>query len=80
MRTFAVSHRSGTRFVELMNTATREVEFSFNNMMYVQMDGVAIGSPRGPVLANIFVCYHEMQKLTGRQGVDSPIVYYRYVD
>ena len=35
-----------------------------------------MGSPRGPALANIFVGYHEMQKPTGRQGVDSPIVYY----
>ena len=59
-------------FVELMNTATREVEFSFNNMMYVQTDGVAMDSPLGPALANIFVGHHEMQKLTGRQGVDSP--------
>ena len=33
-----------------MNTVTREVEFSFNNMMYVQTDGVAMGSPVGQLL------------------------------
>ena len=29
------------------------VEFSFNGVMYQQVDGVAMGSPLGPVLANI---------------------------
>ena len=60
-------------FVELMNTATRQVEFNFNNIMYVQTDGVAMGSPLGPSLANIFVGYHEMQKLAGLQGSNAPI-------
>ena len=31
-------------FIELMETATRSVEFSFNNEMYQQKDGVAMGS------------------------------------
>ena len=35
-------------FRELMLIATRGVEFSFNNQMYKQLDGVAMGSPLGP--------------------------------
>ena len=35
--------------------STKEVEFSFNNTMYRQVDGVAMGSPLGPVFANIFM-------------------------
>ena len=46
-------------FNELMLIATREVEFSFNNQMYKQLDGVAIRSPLGPALANIFVGFHD---------------------
>ena len=44
-------------FVELMKSATSSVEFSFNNTMYKQTDGVAMGSPLGPALAIVFVGY-----------------------
>ena len=42
-------------FYELMIRATIGVEFSFGNTMFKQVDGVAIGSPLGLMLANIFV-------------------------
>ena len=31
------------------------VQFSFNNEIYMQNDDVAMSSPLGPVLANIFI-------------------------
>ena len=40
-------------FMEFMNVATTSVEFSFNNKMYKQIDGVAMGSPLGPALGQI---------------------------
>ena len=40
--------------VKMMKLATSDVQFSFNNIMYSQIDGVAMGSPLGPTLANIF--------------------------
>ena len=46
-------------FVESMKSATSSVEFSFNNTMYKQIDGVAMGSSLGLALANIFVGYFE---------------------
>ena len=64
-------------FIELMETATRTVEFSFNNEMYQQKDGVAMGSPLGPPLANIFVGFHEERLFDCDQ---KPGVYFRYVD
>ena len=46
-------------FINLLRTATSEVELSFNGMVYSQMDGVATGSPLGPTLANIFMGHLE---------------------
>ena len=46
-------------FIEFMHMATSGVEFSFNNTMFRQTDGIAMGSSLGPVLANIFVGYNE---------------------
>ena len=60
-----------------MQLATSSVEFSFNNNMYRQMDGVAMGSPLGPALANIFVGYQE-EKLFNL--ANRPLAYFRYVD
>ena len=63
-------------FVELMKNATSSVEFTFNNTMYMQTDRLAMGSPLGPALANIFVGYYE--KLFSQ--TQKPPTYFRYVD
>ena len=46
-------------FRNLMLMVTSGVEFSFDDIMYRQVDGVAVGSPLGPLLAIIFVGYCE---------------------
>ena len=46
-------------FIELMGIATKSVAFSFNETMFRQIEGVSMGSPLGPILANIFVGFHK---------------------
>ena len=65
-----------TLLKKMLLKATTEVEFSFNEDMYRQVDGVAMGSPLGPVLANIFVGFCE----TKIAKEDFPELYHRYVD
>ena len=64
-------------FVELMEMTTSSVEFSCNDIMHRQIDGVAMGSPLGPALANIFVGYYESKHF---QTTSKPKLYYRYMD
>jgi len=45
--------------------------------MYKQTDGIAMGSPLGPVIANIFVGYHESLLF---DSTTKPYMYERYVD
>ena len=67
---------SEKNFTKLVKKVTVGVEFSFNGVMYQQVDGVAMGSPLGPVLANIFVG-HQEQKIPQLSG---QLLYKRYVD
>ena len=46
-------------FRDLLNLAAKESFFTFNNKFYIQVDGVAMGSPLGPILTNIFVSHHK---------------------
>ena len=46
-------------FHNLFNIATKETFFVFNSKYYKQVDGVAMWSPLGPVLTNIFMCSFE---------------------
>ena len=62
----------------LLEFATKKSHFVFNGHYYDQIDGVAMRSPLGPVLANIFMCDFEQKWLT---NVDSrPSIWFRYVD
>ena len=57
--------------------AITSVEFSFNDIMSRMMDGVAMDSPLGPALANIFVGFYETKLF---QTIPKPAMYYRYMD
>ena len=40
---------------KLLTLCTKNVQFTLNNEIYVQNNGVAMGSSLGPILANIFM-------------------------
>ena len=42
--------------VELLNIATKNQLFQFEGSLYEQIDGVAMGSPLGTLMANTFMC------------------------
>ena len=50
----------------------------FDGQYYDQVDGVAMGSPLGPVLANICMCHFEEKWVLNSS--DCPTGWFRYVD
>ena len=67
-------------FKDLLTVACKESFFLFNNVAYQQCDGVQMGSPLGPTLANAFLCHFETSWLDNCPLAFKPIYYKRYVD
>ena len=63
-------------FKKLLNYATSG-EFIYGDKLYKQVDGVAMGSPLGPTLANLFMANLEKEWTL---APNAPTVYFRYVD
>ena len=71
---------SKTDFRRLLKLSTKGTVFFFNGRYFRQKDGVAMGSPLGPVLANVFLCHHETTWLEDCPLAFVPVFYARYVD
>ena len=69
---------SRTVFKNMMKTATQGY-FLFNDTLYQQVDGVIMGSPLGPTMANFFLAVLETEWLS-EAGGHNPALYLRYVD
>ena len=63
--------------IELLEVSTKNQLFQFQRVLYEQVDGVAMGSPLGLLIANAFMCNIEEQ-LTNQNKM--PTFYKRYVD
>ena len=71
-----ITRKQLTKFFEF---ATSRTHFLFNGNYYDQIDDVAMGSPLGPVLANLFMEYHEKTWLEEFKTCEV-VLYRRYVD
>ena len=63
---------------DLLHFVTKNSHLLFDGQFYDQIDSVAMGSPLGPVLANIFMCHFEEKWLTKSRFC--PSRWFRYVD
>ena len=69
---------SRTDMKNLLLLCTKNVHFTYNNDIYQQKDGVAMGSPLGPVLAGIFMVHLERTLMPKLEKFMKP--WKRYVD
>ena len=68
------------QITEMLSLTTKESIILFDMAFYTQVDGVAMGSPLGPSLANAFLCHHETKWLNDCPEKFKPVFYKRYVD
>ena len=69
-----------TDFHGLLTVTMPESLVLFDGEHYKQIDGVAMGSPLGPTLANIFLSYHEQIWLNNCPCEFKAVIYKIYVD
>ena len=66
--------------LEMLSLTTKENVSLFDQKYYSQIDGVAMDSPLGPTLTNIFLCHHETTWLKNCPKSFKSVYYKRYVD
>ena len=67
-------------FKKLLQLSVFNNIFKFDNEYYVQNDGLGMGLPLSPTLANVFLAYHETQWLQHCPSEFKPLFYRRYMD
>ena len=67
-------------FKQLVTISVKPSCFLFNDAYYKEADDVAVGSPLGPTLTNLFLVYYEHKWLENCPLQFRPTYYHRYVD
>ena len=63
------------QFIKLLSLSVKNCHFILNGHVYQQVDGVAMGSPLGPLFANIFMSFHEKSWLHNCPSSFKPLLY-----
>ena len=69
-----------SEFEKLLSLSVENCHFIFDGCLYQQVDGVAMGSPLGPLFANIFMSFHEQKWLNSCPSSFKPLLYRCYID
>ena len=75
-----VNNLNESSFYKLLKITMFGSFFIFDGKFYEQCDGVAMGSPLGPTLANVFICHFENIWLENCPRSFKPIVYRQFAD
>lgn len=67
-------------FLEFLKISVTNTYFLFNNVLYQQIEGLAMGNPLAPSLANIFLCNFEENMFDNCPPDIKPLYYRRYLD
>ena len=67
-------------FKKLLEITLLDSYFVFNGKLYNQLDGLAMGSPVAPTMANLFLCFNEKVWLQNCPKNFKPVYYRRYMD
>lgn len=69
-----------SEFNKLLHLTLADTPFYFNNTLYKQVDGLSMGNPAAPSLANVFLCDFEERAFDGCDPDFKPLFYRRYLD
>ena len=61
----------------LLEFSLKNMYFSFQDQLYEQVNGAAMGSPVSPIVANVYMEYFEQKALS---TAPTPRLWWRYVD
>ena len=63
------------QFKKLLELSLLDTYFIFDKQLYKQINGLAMGQPVAPTLANIFLCFHEKKWLNDCPQEFRPVLY-----
>ena len=67
-------------FEKLLKLALSDSFFRFDGKIFKQMDGLSMGAPLSPIIANIFLCEFEVNALQQCDALITPQFYRRFLD